>query len=111
MRKPLSCLVAFAFFGALAAHAGEIYGTVTEGGKSVGEGVAIVAQCGAKAYPAVKTDKTGTYHLVLGEKGKCSLTLSYRGQSPSLEVASYDEGVQVDLVLEAKDGKYAARRK
>jgi len=70
-----------------------------------------VAKCGDKVYPAAKTDKTGTYHVAVAEKGKCSLTLTYKGQSPSIEVASYDEGVQVDLVLEAKDGQYAARRK
>ena len=111
MRKRASCLVLSIVLAATAAHAGEIYGTVTEGGKSVGEGTSVVAKCGDKAYPAAKTDKTGTYHVTVAEKGKCTLTLTYKGQSPALEVASYDQGVQVDLVLEAKDGKYTARRK
>jgi hypothetical protein len=93
------------------ALAGEIYGTISEGGKSVGEGVAVELKCGDTAYPAAKTDKTGSYHLVAKEKGKCTLTVRHKGQSPSLEVASYDEGVQVDLVLEAKDGGYTLRRK
>ena len=111
MNKRLACLVVVAVFGSAVAHAGEIYGTVTEGGKPVGEGIAVAAKCGDKSYPAVKTDKSGTYHLTVSEKGKCTLTLTYKGQSPALEVASYDQGVQVDLVLEAKDGKYGARRK
>lgn len=93
------------------AVAGELYGTITEGGKSIGEGVAIEARCGDKAYPAVKTDKSGSYHLAVQETGKCTLAVAYKDQAPSLEVASYDEGVQVDLVIEAKDGKYTLRRK
>lgn len=104
-------LMAVMLMLAPAALAGEMYGTITEGGKPVGEGVAIEAQCGSASYPAVKTDKTGTYHLALKEKGKCRLTVRYKNQAPAIEVASYDEGVQVDLVLEAKGGNYSLRRK
>jgi hypothetical protein len=94
-----------------AAWAGELYGTITEGGKPIGEGVAVEAKCGQVSTPGVKTDKSGAYHLVVKEKGKCQLTVRYKGQAPSIEVASYDEGVQVDLVLEAKGGSYVLRRK
>jgi len=93
------------------AAAGEVYGKITLGGASVGEGTEVSAKCGAKSYPAVKTDKTGTYHLVVSEAGKCSLTVTQKGQSATLEVVSYDEGAQADIVLDAKDGKLSARRK
>ena len=93
------------------AMAGELYGTITEGGKPVGEGVAVEANCGGKAYPAVKTDRGGAYHLVVQEKGKCTLTVRIRNQAPSIEVASYDEGVQVDLVVETKGGAPTLKRK
>ena len=93
------------------ASAGEVYGKVTLAGSAVGEGTEIAAKCGAKAYPAVKTDKTGTFHLVVAETGKCTLTVTQKGQSASLEVVSYDEGAQADIVLESKDGKLTARRK
>ena len=93
------------------AAAGEIYGKVTSGGAAVGEGTEISAKCGAKAYPAVKTDKTGSFHIVVAETGKCTLTVTQKGLSASLEVVSYDEGAQADIVLEAKDGKLTARRK
>jgi hypothetical protein len=93
------------------AAAGEIYGKVTAGGAAVGEGTEISAKCGATAYPAVKTDKSGSFHLVVKESGKCTLTVSQKGQSASLEVVSYDEGAQADIVLETKDGKLSARRK
>jgi hypothetical protein len=93
------------------ATAGEVYGKVTSGGAAVGEGIEISAKCGAKAYPAVKTDKTGTFHLVVAETGKCTLTVTQKGQTATLEVVSYDEGAQADIVLEVKDGKLTARRK
>jgi hypothetical protein len=96
---------------AASAVAGEIYGTMSEGGKSIGEGVGVEAKCGDKAYPAVKTDKSGSYHLAVQETGKCNVVVLYKDQAPSLDVASYDEGVQVDLVIEMKDGKYTLRRK
>jgi hypothetical protein len=93
------------------ARAGEIYGKITSGGAAVGEGTEISAKCGAKAYPAVKTDKAGSFHLVVAETGKCTLTVTQKGQSANLEVVSYDEGAQADVVLETKDGKLTARRK
>ena len=93
------------------AAAGEVYGKITSGGAAVGEGTEVAAKCGAKAYPAVKTDKSGSFHLVVAETGKCTLTVTQKGQSATLEVVSYDEGAQADIVLETKDGKLSARRK
>jgi len=110
MRKVASLLVVFAAASSLAL-AGEVYGKILDGAASVGEGATVEAKCGAKAYPAVKTDKAGSYHLVLAETGKCTMTVKYKQQSASLEIASYDDAVQYDLVLESKDGKLAARRK
>jgi hypothetical protein len=93
------------------ASAGEVYGKITSGGATVGEGTEVSAKCGAKAYPGVKTDKTGSFHLVVAETGKCTLTVTQKSQSATLEVVSYDEGAQADIVLEIKDGKLSARRK
>jgi hypothetical protein len=39
------------------------------------------------------------------------MTVTYKQQSASLEIASYDDAVQVDIVLEMKDGALAARRR
>ncbi len=93
------------------ASAGEVYGKVTFEGAAVGEGVEVTASCGAKNYPAVKTDKTGSYNLVVAETGKCTLTISYKGESASVSIASYDDAAQADVVLGKKDGKLAARRR
>jgi len=110
MKKVLTTLALMIALPTLAS-AGEIYGKITAGGAPAGEGIDVAAKCGAKTYPAVKTDKTGSYHLVVTETGKCTLTVTQKGQSASVDVNSYDEGAQADLVIETKDGKLSARRK
>ncbi len=93
------------------ASAGEVYGRVVEDASPMGEPATLEVTCGVKAYPAVKTGTSGSYRIVLVETGKCSMTVRYKQQSASLAVASYDNAVQVDLVVEMKDGKPAVRRK
>ena len=93
------------------ATAGEIYGKITANGAPVGEAASIEMKCAKKAYPAVKTDKTGSYHVVVEETGKCTMTVTWNKQTASLDLASYDDAVQADLVLEVKDGKLTVRRK
>ena len=110
MKKLVVCAILLAAAVSLAS-AGEVLGKITSGGASVGEGTTVAAKCGGKDYPAVKTDKSGSYHLVLAETGKCTLTVGYKGQTATIDVASYDDAAQADLVLESKDGKLTARRK
>ena len=93
------------------ALAGEVYGKVTLGGASVGDAAAIAAQCGETSYAAQPTDKSGRYHLILGKSGKCSLIVTYKGASASLDIVSNEDAVQYDIDLGMKDGKLAARRK
>ena len=93
------------------ASAGEIFGRITASGSPVGENATVEMKCGKRTYPAVKTDKSGSYHVVVEETGKCTLTVSWNKQSASLDLASYDDAVQADLVLEVKDGKLTVRRK
>ena len=110
MKNPLAALILLAAVPTLAS-AGEVYGKITAGGAPVGEGVKVEAKCAAKSYPAVVTDKSGSFHLVVGETGKCTLTVTQKGLSASLEVVSYEDAAQADIVLETKDGKLTARRK
>lgn len=94
-----------------AAQAGEIFGKVTLNGAAVGEGATVAARCGDKAYAAVKTDRTGTYNLVVAETGKCTLTITHQGKAASVDVASYEDAAQADIALELKDGRLVARRR
>ena len=91
--------------------AGEVFGKIVADGNPVGEGTSVSAKCAAKSYPAVPTDKGGSYHIVLDETGKCTLTVTHKAQSAEVAIVSYDDAVQVDLVLEVRDGKLTARRK
>ncbi len=109
--KKIALVLLLIAAGSSLALAGEVYGKILDGTAPVGDGATIEAKCGGKAYPAVKTDKTGSYHLVLAETGKCTLTVKLKQQTASLEIASYDDPVQADLVLETKDGKTSVRRK
>lgn len=112
-------LLLLAVFAAVAAGgaassvalAGEIFGKVSEGAGVVPEGTEVSVKCGEKSYPAVKTDKSGSYHLVTEESGKCTVTVKRGDGSASVQIASYDEPVQCDLVVETKDGKLSVRRK
>jgi hypothetical protein len=94
-----------------AALAGEIYGKITTARAAVTEGTGVEIKCGDKTFPATKTDKAGAYHFGVPATGKCTVSVKQKDQTASLEIAVYDEPVQVDIVLEMKDGKLTARRK
>ena len=90
------------------AFAGEIYGTIKDEGKTVGDGVKVQVVCGAKTYGA-ETNKFGAYRMVAQEQGKCTLTVAIGAEKPSLEIHSFEDSVRYNLLLEKKDGKYTLR--
>ncbi len=120
----LALLVCLAATDALA---GRIFGDIKMDGKPVPEGLMMTialapaaakegaAAAPAKAAPAVidttKTDKFGSYKLLVKQEGKCVLTLIYEKQPVSLEVFSYKDPTRYDLILEKKDGVLSLRRK
>jgi len=92
------------------AFAGEIRGTVTVGGKSIGQGIAIEAHCGEQVH-STSTDKYGSYRVFLPENGTCQLQVLYQNQTPSREVISFDDSTRYDLALEKDGEQYVVRRK
>ena len=92
------------------AFGGKIYGSITEGGKPVAQGVKVEVACGSNNY-AAQTDSYGAFNLFATSQGKCTLKVSYQGQTPSIEVNSYEGSVQYDLILEKQGGQYALKRK
>ena len=91
--------------------AGRIYGGITEGGKPVAKGTKIDVTCAGAAHSA-ETDANGAFSMMVPQQGKCSLKVTYQGQSPTFEVTSYEGSVQYDLILEkGADGKYTLKRK
>jgi hypothetical protein len=93
------------------ASAGEIYGSIKEGKKSVGKGVTVEIIAASGRRYVTKTDKYSSYRLYVRERGKCILKVYYNGQSPQIQVHSYKGPVRYDLVLEKRKGKYILRRK
>jgi len=95
---------------AASAFAGKIYGSITEGGKPVAQGVKVEVTCGSNNYDA-QTDPYGAFNLFAMDKGKCMLKVFYQGQTPSIEINSYDNSVQYDLILEKQGANYTLKRK
>ena len=108
----LACIVLVLVLGfASLAMAGNIYGGITEGGKPVGQGVKLGVTCGANQYPA-ETDANGSFKLFVKDQGKCSLKITYQGQTPTFDINSYEGPVQYDLILEKQqNGQYTLKRK
>ncbi len=109
MRRTTMLVLLILGFTSLA-FAGKIYGSITESGKPVGQGVKVEVTCGANNYSA-QTDAYGSFKLFVPDKGKCTVQVYYQGQTPSFEINSYEGSVQYDLVLEKQGGKYTLRRK
>jgi hypothetical protein len=92
------------------AFSGEMYGSVFDGAKPVGEKVKIDVNASGKAYTA-ETDKNGAYRLFVKEKGKCTFTVHYKDQALAADIFSYDKSLRYDWVIESKDGKLQLKRK
>ncbi len=102
-------LWALLLFGVPAlATAGEIYGTIKEGGKAVRDGLKVTLTCGGKTVSG-DTDKFGGYRLFAGDEGKCTLTLKIGDETPSVAVESFEDSARYNLILERKDGRYTLR--
>ena len=107
-------LIAFAVAASMApvvASAGEVFGVVKDAAGPVIEGADVAAKCGDKAYGPVKTDKKGSYRLAITETGKCTLTVTRDGKSATMNVVSFDDATQSDVMLTVgADGKLTAKR-
>lgn len=108
--KALVVLLIVLLVAASTGFAGEIFGTISEGGKAVGAGVKVTITAGDKSY-ATETDKFGAYRVFVKEKGKCTITVKSGEDAPSAELFSYDKSTRYDWVLESKEGKPTLRRK
>ena len=94
------------------AIAGEIFGSILQGGKPVSAGMKVAVTSSGKTYSA-DTDKFGSYRLFVKGKGKCSITLSTEeGDSlASAELVSYERSTRYDWIVETKGGVTSLRRK
>jgi hypothetical protein len=91
-------------------YGGQIFGTLTEGGKAVAKGVEVVVDCSGEQGKAA-TDDFGAYRVNVQKTGKCTITLTYKGQKPAATVASLSEPASADFELQMLDGKYRLIRR
>jgi hypothetical protein len=112
MKKALCLGVCWLALASLAATAGaaEIHGTVSESGKALPEGVALKLDCSGTTASA-QTDPYGSYSLKLAATGECTLSLTYKGSSPSIKVTVYEKPSRYDLVVKEEAGKLTLARK
>ncbi len=109
MKSLISVALSF-LFTASAALDGEIYGTISDAGKPVSAGVKVEVAAGENTYTG-ETDKNGTYHVFAKDKGKCTLTIYYKGQKPAAAIFSYDKATRYDWAVETADDKLVIKRK
>ena len=87
---------------------GEVFGDVRVGEEYVKEAV-IELKCGTEVVKG-KTDANGSYRLTAKGDGKCAITVTHDGQTPSVDVVVFDKAARYRLVLEKKDDKWTLRR-
>ncbi len=109
MKKALAVFLCGVFAAAVAAAA-EIHGTVSEGAKPVGEGVAVRLDCGG-ASASGKTDSFGSYSVKSGSGGECTVSVDYKGGSASTKVTVYDKPTKYDFALKQEGGKWTLERR
>ncbi|HEY3202140.1 MAG TPA: hypothetical protein VGL03_00635 [Thermoanaerobaculia bacterium] len=109
MRKILSIGIGLLAL-ATAVTAAEIHGTVSENGKPLPQGVSLKLDCGG-ASASGSTDQFGSYSLKVASTGECTLSLDYKGSSPSLKVTLYEKPSRYDLVVKGEAGKLSLARK
>ena len=105
--SPLILLVSLSL--AASAWAGEIYGTIKEGGQPVKKAPVEIKAPNNKAYPG-STDDLGNYRIIVAETGKCTITVQFNGQSAPGEVQSYPTPVRFNWLLEKSGNGYSLKR-
>ena len=92
----------------LGAPVGEVFGDLRVGEDYVKE-AAVELKCGEEVVKG-KTDANGSYRLSAKANGKCSISVTHDGQSPSVDVVLFDKAARYRLILEKKGDTWTLRR-
>jgi hypothetical protein len=110
MRRLKTICLAIALFSPGILSAGQIYGSISFGGKPVAR-TSIEINCnGAKTQDATAAD--GSYRINVPQQGQCTLTLTGYAGPPSAVVFSYPNPSLYNFELVGPtNGAYMLRRK
>lgn len=87
---------------------GEIFGDIRSGDEYLAE-VPVKLVCGEDTTEGA-TDKAGSFRLKTKGSGKCTLTVTWKEQSPSIAVVVFERPTRYRFVVEEKEGKLVLKR-
>ena len=94
----------------LALHAGQVYGSVSDGGRPVAKAAVEVA-CAGAVTPGVTADD-GAYRINVPQQGQCTLALPGFAGRPSAVIFSYPNPTRYDFQLvKQPNGSYQLQRR
>lgn len=89
--------------------AGEIYGTIKEGGRPVKSAPVEIKTPNNKPYSG-STDEFGNYRIIVAETGKCTITVQFNGAPAKAEVESYPTPVRFNWLVQKSGNDYSLKR-
>ena len=106
MRKWLWIVVPV--ISALPNYAGQLYGSVSESGKPIGNAPVVITCSGEQTKGSTNPD--GTYRITVSQQGRCTFAVANRPGSPSVLIFSYEKPTLYDLeVVHKPDGSNELR--
>lgn len=87
---------------------GEIFGDIRSGDTYLAE-VPVTLTCG-EATVEGKTDKSGSFRLRSTATGKCRLTVTWKDQSPAVDVVVFERPTRYRFIVEEAEGKLVLKR-
>lgn len=87
---------------------GEIFGDIRQGDAYVAD-AKVQVSCGAETASG-NTDKLGSYRVKVGGSGKCKFSVTYKGQTATIDVVLFEQPSRYRFVLEESGGKFVLKR-
>lgn len=88
--------------------AGEIFGDIRSGEDYLAE-VPIQLVCGETTVEGA-TDEAGSFRLKTKGSGKCKLTVTWKEQTPSVDVVVFSRPTRYRFMIEEHGGKFVLKR-
>ena len=108
--KKLILTIALVVLSASTASAGQIFGSLNEGGRPLVNAYFEVWCTNEKNVPKGKTDNYGAYSINVG-RGRCTFKLYYGKEILEFGLYSYDRALRYDLEVIFENGAHKLRRR